>query len=601
MNEKKARPRAGQRWRAVVARGLLAFCIPTNPATAEVESELEKLVVSALRVPRDAADITSAVTVLDPAELQSRGLRQLREALNESPGVIATSTGGETGALGSLFIRGTTTNYSQMVVDGMRLSDSTTPLGNILGASRVFDLGRIEILRGAQGAAYGGESVGGVLWMETARGQGDPRVGVFAEAGSFGSYSTALKYQGETKGLSYFVSGAYEETENDAPSQDFNQSSTALRVEQATGRDWLVGLTFRGLTSDYNNRGLSQDGYDATLTTVYAKGRIKKEWRTTFLAGFQQEFYDSDSSFGHYGTDLRAISLSNDHDIEFSDTLHFLCGVFAHRSDFSNSIGTAADRDRYGAHAALEWKPLPGWQTYAAARFEHYDAYGEETTWRVGSSYQLKNSATIVRAGVGSSFRAPSYLDLYGSSFGAGNPDLNAESALGWDVGIEQKIGSALWFQATLFRNEIRDNIDSFAQPMPVNREGTTATQGLETAVKGRLLRDDLTYRLAWTYLSESLSEQPKSHLQASLDWQAGEKLMIGIGLRSLTDHSWGGDDLEGYTLWRVYTQYRVSEHLQLHARLENLTNENYLLSDFYGDPIAGAGFGVFGGLSIEW
>ena len=136
---------------------------------------------------------------------------------------------------------------------------------------------------------------------------------------------------------------------------------------------------------------------------------------------------------------------------------------------------------------------------------------------------------------------------------------------------------------------------------MPVNREGTTATQGLETAVKGRLLRDDLTYRLAWTYLSESLSEQPKSHLQASLDWQAGEKLMIGIGLRSLTDHSWGGDDLEGYTLWRVYTQYRVSEHLQLHARLENLTNENYLLSDFYGDPIAGAGFGVFGGLSIEW
>ena len=69
------------------------------------------------------------MTVLDPQELENQGLLQLRDALNASPGVISTSTGGETGAVGSLFIRGTTTAYSQVVVDGMRLSDSTTPDG----------------------------------------------------------------------------------------------------------------------------------------------------------------------------------------------------------------------------------------------------------------------------------------------------------------------------------------------------------------------------------------------------------------------------------------------------------------------------------------
>ena len=153
--------------------GLCALGFLAAPcATAEVEHELGDLVVSALRFPNEAGKTTAAVTVLDPKDLQHRGISDLMSALNEVPGVIATSTGGQSGALGSLFIRGTTTSYSQVVVDGMRLSDSTAPLGNFLGTSRIGDFGRIEVLRGPQSAIYGGEAVGGVVWLETTRGQG---------------------------------------------------------------------------------------------------------------------------------------------------------------------------------------------------------------------------------------------------------------------------------------------------------------------------------------------------------------------------------------------------------------------------------------------
>jgi hypothetical protein len=34
---------------------------------------------------------------------------------------------------------------------------------------------------------------------------------------------------------------------------------------------------------------------------------------------------------------------------------------------------------------------------------------------------------------------------------------------------------------------------------------------------------------------------------------------------------------------------------------VENLTNEHYLLSDFYGDAIAGSGTGIYGGVTIAW
>ena len=90
------------------ASALLALLVPVS-AHAEESKPLDPLVVSALRVPQDPATVTSAVTVLDPDALQNQGLFQLSDALNQSPGVISTSTGGQTGALGSLFIRGTTT------------------------------------------------------------------------------------------------------------------------------------------------------------------------------------------------------------------------------------------------------------------------------------------------------------------------------------------------------------------------------------------------------------------------------------------------------------------------------------------------------------
>src|SRR5688500_2113305 len=102
-----------------VPRPLLATGITLAaafPVTAEIENDLDDLVASAHRLPAEAAKVTSAVTVLDPQGLEARGIVDLRTALNEVPGVISTSTSGQTGGIGSLFIRGTTTAYSQIVV-----------------------------------------------------------------------------------------------------------------------------------------------------------------------------------------------------------------------------------------------------------------------------------------------------------------------------------------------------------------------------------------------------------------------------------------------------------------------------------------------------
>jgi len=589
--------------RSLLRPVLAGFCLlPVQSAFAETpnqeKTELDPLIVSALRVPREASTVTSSVTSLDPEQLETSGILQLRDALNAAPGVISTSTGGETGALGSVFIRGTTTNYSQIVIDGMRLSDSSTPLGNILSAARTTDIGKLEVLRGPQGAIYGGESIGGVLWMETPRGSGDPNGSATIEAGSFNSFSGRAKAAGEVGKINYYVSSSYEQTDNDAPNQHFDQSSAALRVEGQVDPVWTLGTTFRANDSYYENLGNSDDHLDASLTTLYATGKFSDVWTGRFLAGYHQEFYDSDSSFGNYGSDLRDASVSIDQEIKLSDNVRLLAGAYGHRSNYESTIGADEERDRFGVHSALEWDATDKLTTTAALRWEDYEAYGDEVTWRLGAIHEIVSS-TSIRGGIGTSFRSPTYLDLFGSSFGVGNPNLEAESATGWDIGITHKIlGHQL--EATWFENHIQDQIQSFPTP-PVNLAGETRTQGAEFALRGAALEEAVSYRVAWTWLHESLKDQPRNAATASLDWKATEKSLIGIGATHLASHSWGGDPIDAYTVARFYGSYQLTEKVKLNARVENAFDADYELSNFYGDPIKGAGAGVYAGVTIDW
>jgi vitamin B12 transporter len=604
---KQNEPRRGNRWSVIACIALSSSAAwadePQKPEAAP-EKQWEPMVVSALRVPREASTVTSAVTVLDPDIMVGEGILTLRDALNASPGVISTSTAGQAGAIGSLFIRGTRSIDSQVVVDGMRFSDSNSPMGNFLASGRTFTLGRVELLRGPQGAMYGGDSTGGVLWMETPRGCGPHSGSLMVEGGSFDSLATYGRFQGSEGSFSYHLSGGYEETQNDGPAMDFDQSSTALRVENIVNDIWTVGGTFRMVDSYYNNMGASDDYFDAVLGTVYAQAKVSEDWTAWFRAGYMQDSYDSDSAFGNFGTDAESFSISTDHEIVLTDDLRLLTGAFFHETDFSNTIGVDDSRSRFGGHAVLEWDSHESLTHHAALRWEDYDEFGDEWTWRLGSLWRAGDTGFALRGSAGTSFRPPSFLDLYGSSFGAGNPALDPESGLGWDFGFTQKLGENHDLEVTWFRNLITDSILANPTP-PVNLAGTQATDGVEMGLRG--LWDDprVGYRLAWTYLHESLSDQPRNAVTGSVDWKPVEKLQLGAGATHFSSHSWGGDELGGYVVARLFGSYQITDSLKFHARVENVLDEEYELSSYTFGAVTsvtpGAGTGVYCGLTFEW
>jgi vitamin B12 transporter len=569
--------------------------------SAETTQELDELIVSALRMPGEAARTTSAVTALDPRELEERGVLDLIEALNEVPGVIATSTSAQTGGSGSVFIRGTTASYSQLVVDGIRLSDSTAPMGNFFSGARLDDLGRIEVLRGAHAAIHGGEAIGGVIWLETARGEGDPKTRLRIEGGSFDSLNGHLSHSGKEGPFSWFLSGGYDGTHNDVESQNFDQARAALRMEWAQSENLTLGMTYRAVDSrfgPFEYYGPNIDHTDSGLATIYANAQLAPGWLARFTLGNYRESYDNDSTFGNFGTDLDRTVLSTDQSYEINRKNRLLGGAFVEQSNFSNTIGSDSDEYRYGAHLGWEWTPVESVVTDAVVRWEDYADYDDQVTWRIGASWQALEK-TRLRAGLGKAFRTPTFLDLYGTTLGAGNPNLNAEESIGWDFGVEQGVGENHMVSATWFENSIANRIRSSPTP-PVNLPSDTPTRGLEFALNGAL-GEHFAYRLAWTWLGASLDDQPKNTATSSIDWQPTEKLLLGIGASYVDERSYGGAPLDDYLLLRLYGSYELRENVTLHARIENLANESYELSHFFGLRIPGAGLGFFAGVTVEF
>ena len=570
-------------------------------APAEIEQELEELVVSAQRLPGEASKTTSAVTTLDTRELEERGVLDLIEALNEVPGVFATSQSAQTGGSGSVFIRGTSTSYSQLVVDSVRLSDSTAPMGNFFSGARLDDLGRIEVLRGAHAAIHGGESVGGVVWLETARGEGAPKTRLRIEGGSFDSLNGQLSHSGQEGPFTWFLGGGYDGTHNDVDSQNFDQARAALRMEWAQSENLTLGMTYRAVDMRYGPfeyYGSNIDHIDSGLATIYANTQLASGWQARFTLGNYRESYDNDGAYGNYGTDLDRTVLSTDQSFEINRHHRVLGGAFVEQSDFRNTTGSDSDEIRYGAHLGWEWTPVESVVTDAVVRWEDYADYDDQVTWRIGASWQALEK-TRLRAGLGKAFRTPTFLDLYGTTFGAGNPNLNAEESIGWDFGVEQRVGENHMVSATWFENSIANRIRSSPTP-PVNLPSDTPTCGLEFALNGAL-GEHLSYRIAWTWLGASLDDQPKNTATSSIDWQPTEKLLLGFGASYVDERSYGGAPLDDYLLLRLYGSYELRETVSLHARIENLADESYELSNFNSLRIPGAGLGFFTGVTVEF
>ncbi|MBI3885297.1 MAG: TonB-dependent receptor [Opitutae bacterium] len=597
-------------------------------AQTTAPERLAPYVTTATRTPIAVTTAGSAIDTISAEEIARMPLPLLRGALASIPGAPAFANGATGGAV-SLFLRGANSNQTLFLVDGLRFNDPNTDYQVALGGASFGAGDSLEVARGPQSTLYGGEAVGGVVSLRAQRGRGPARQSAAVEAGSFGTAQGAFSAQAGDEQSAYTFSAAGGHTDNARANNAFDSATYALRVDKKISAAVALGATWRGFVATSGDpgavRGFGANDPDNELresnqtATVFADLGHGGDLTSHVTLGWQDRRFVSDnpSPFGNQTTVVKNRRAILDWQSTYTaNTQHRLTAGFT--GEINHTVNTGfgninRHQNLLAIFAQDEWSPVQNVYLTAGLRSDDFDTFGRTTTGRVTAAWLTHDARLKLRASYGTGFRAPSFLDLFGqSAFYVGNPSLKAESARGWDAGVDYYLGenrgtlSATWFQT-----DLRDLItfDFSAFPGTVINVGRARTRGLELSGKFTL-PGAIEARASYTYLeADNLSagtrllRRPRHSGALDLWHDFGGGFSAGTGLAFVAQRedvdaaTFATIDGEDYTVVRVYGAWQVTKRVAFKARVENLLNQKY--EEVNGFPALG--FGAFAGVEVKW
>jgi len=170
--------------------GLLIISGTIGAAVAQAqENALEEVVVTAQKRAESLQEVPISITAISAETLRQDQVASLHDISEKTPNlIISTFSPGQP----EIAIRGIGTKE-----DGAAASDSTVvSIDDVYIAARtaqvfdIFDLERIEVLRGPQGTLYGKNSIGGSINFVTSKPSDSLNVRVRQSFGDFGRFDT---------------------------------------------------------------------------------------------------------------------------------------------------------------------------------------------------------------------------------------------------------------------------------------------------------------------------------------------------------------------------------------------------------------------------
>lgn len=171
----------GQRWLTpVAAAAVLAICDTSLSARAQAQApaaspkatdaplQLEQVIVSANRRIEKLDKVPQSITVVNAADIERANVREFQDMVDLSP-ALTISTGTQVGT-NSINMRGIGTTSNNLGIEGeVAVILDDLPFAQPQQAFKdLFDVARIEVLKGPQSTLFGKSSIAGAVVITTA-------------------------------------------------------------------------------------------------------------------------------------------------------------------------------------------------------------------------------------------------------------------------------------------------------------------------------------------------------------------------------------------------------------------------------------------------
>uniref|UniRef100_UPI0033414C6D TonB-dependent siderophore receptor n=1 Tax=Castellaniella defragrans TaxID=75697 RepID=UPI0033414C6D len=263
------------------------------------------------------------------------------------------------------------------------------------------------------------------------------------------------------------------------------------------------------------------------------------------------------------------------------------------------------------------------WTVTPGLRFDHHTQHGNNWSPSLNLSYLISDEWTV-KAGIARAYKAPNLYQsnsgyaLYSAGNGCwgnppnggsgcflmGNADLNAETSINKELGVEFRGRDGLGASLTYFHNDYRDKIEAGRTPTSTLAVGANTYNVFEWTNIPRAVVQGLEGNLTWpfapdwlwstnvTYMIESKNKDTGEHLStipeytvnSTLDWSVTPAWSLRAkatfyGEQEGPKYDYYGDPLTGsatdtispYALFGLSTQYKFSKHLRVTLGVDNV------------------------------
>ncbi|WP_226665185.1 TonB-dependent receptor plug domain-containing protein [Microbulbifer aggregans] len=605
---------------------LIALNVAALPAYAQQDAQqkadsTEEVVVTATLHARDSATSPAFTSVITAEEITRTSVNSLADLLRDTVGVNNRSD-----SLGrdEIQIRGMGGRYTLILVDGKRVSSagalwrggdfdySSVPLGSIE---------RVEIVRGPMAALYGSDAIGGVVNIITKAPDQEWHGTINAEyrgieGGEEGaqqrlnaSVSGALgdRVTQSLSGEIYDRDAWYRDADTDVPGLEAKESASLVsttRIKLAERQSLDVDLSYNSDDRPYGiysassavreqsierfTYGLSHNGsWDWGKTVVFLKQEDSEiqDYNSRYDAPQDRTLDEENTYFKAYAsTELSINALTAG--IEYRD--QSLKDAVSYTATGSESVATNS------LFAQDEIAITERFNLTLGGRVDDHELFGNHFSPKVFATFTLSDSI-VLKGGVSEAFKAPDayqsseqyrIISCGGSCFIPGNPDLDPETSVNIEAGIE--IREETWrLSAVLFDNDVEDQIQASYSAVTDSRVwinlSDSHTRGIE--VDGRVaLTEAVTASGNFTYMLEAeysyggapidIEHQPETMANLSLNWQINDALNGNVSANYMGEQiDWSGSALPAYTRTDVTGSYDLNDAFGLRFGIKNIAD----------------------------
>ena len=555
--------------------------VDVGTITLLVSAVSESVVVSAAQVEIPLTQVTSTVTVVSGAELESRQIHSVSEALRSVPGMTVVSNGG-IGTTTSVFPRGGESNYTLVLMDGVPMNAFGGDFD--FGHLSTTNLEQIEIVRGPQSALFGSNAIGSVVRLVT-RKDGPPSAQFVVDAGHYGTARLGGSSAGSYRGFEWGAS--FDRLVSDGMNGELSPAGDTITNDDYTRHSGGLSVGWRGTTSRIrgefyratDERGfpgpfgsnpigvyegidtVSRGDNERTLGAVSGSVSMSPRVRVQGDAGVNRIDSVFASPFATSDAFSRRWSGRAQTDVSLGPGIDLTTGVELQRERAGSTYIKGAQsqqipvqRRTTGYFGEGRWNA--GDQLFVSAgvrvedirrdRLEEWaDLYSPRPVLpedkvisvnpRVGAAWIARPGAgtyTKVRGSVGTGIRPPDGFELAFSD----NPALRPERSLSAELGVDQAFAAGHGLvEATAFRNTYDDLIVTVGSFVAASRYrsdniANARARGLEVALSlrgrvGAARAIDISGRIGYTFLSTEVLALDQTN-SAPPPFEVGQRLL---------------------------------------------------------------------------